>query len=67
MTDQSVSRFWDKYINKTRAYGVKSAPARWHVRHAELYIKAHSEKRLVQHTQQDVEHYLREKGRNPGW
>jgi len=63
MTNHSVSRFWDKYIEKTKACGVKPGAVRWYVRHAEAYIKANPERRLAQHTAADVEHYLQEKGR----
>lgn len=65
MTDLSVSRFWDNYIAKTRSYKIKSSVARWYVRHAESYIKAHANSRLSQHSALQMEKYLREKGRNP--
>lgn len=65
MTDQSVSRFWDDYIDKARAYGVKPGAARWYVKHAEASIKAHGDLRLAQHSAQDVEHFLKEKDCNP--
>jgi len=39
MDDSSVARFWDKYISKTTAYGVKRHQAYWYVRCAEAYIK----------------------------
>lgn len=31
MTDQSVSRFWDKVIEKTKAYNVKKYATRWYI------------------------------------
>ena len=64
MTDQSESPFWDKYISKTKAYRIKSATARWYVRHAEGYIRAHANLRLAQHSASQMEKYLRENGRN---
>lgn len=64
MTATTVSRFWDKYIEKTKAYRIKPTTIRWHVKHAETYIQAHSGRRLAEHTARDVESYLREKGRN---
>ena len=64
MTDQSISRFWDKFINKTKAYNLKPGVDRWYVRHAEAYIKAHPNIRLAQHTALNVEQYLKVKGRN---
>lgn len=70
MKDHSVSRFWDKFIIKTKDYGAKPKEERWFVRHAEDYIKAHGNIRLSQHSPQDVENYLKVKGRNSrieGW
>lgn len=65
MTDQTVSRFWDNFIAKSTRYSVKPAEVRWYVRHAEQYIKAHSNIKLVQHNALTVETYLKNKGRNP--
>ena len=64
MKDQSVSRFWDNYIAKTKSYKIKSSSARWYVRHAEDYIKANASSRLSQHSTDQIEKYLREKGRS---
>ena len=64
MTNQSVSQFWDKYIVKTSAYGIKPCSTRWYVRNAEYYIKAYPNKRLSLHTEHDVAHYLKDKGGN---
>jgi len=64
MTDLSASLFWDNYISKTKAYKIKSRAVRWHVRHAENYIKAHANLRLAQHSAPQMERYLRGKGRN---
>lgn len=61
----SVSRFWDKFIYKTKSYGVNEKAARWYVRHAEQYIKAHSDIRLKSHSEDMVNLYLKDKGRNP--
>jgi integron integrase len=65
MDNPSVSRFWDNYIYKTKTYNIKPKVARWYVRHAEQYIKAHPNQRLASHSQHEIEQYLREKGRNP--
>ncbi len=62
MNDLSVSRFWDNYINKTKAYGINSKSARWYVRHAERYIKSKPNTRLVNHSAHDIENYLQSKG-----
>jgi len=65
MDDTGISRFWDNYINKTKAYGVRSEVVKWYVRHVEQYIKAHPHYRLVNHCANDLDHYLDKKGRNP--
>ena len=62
MMDQSVSRFWDNYIYKTKSYGIKRESARWYVRHAERYIKSKPNVRLASHSAHDLENYLRAKG-----
>jgi len=62
MTDQSVSRFWDNFIYKTKSYGIKPESARWYVRHAEHYIKAKPNVRIAEHTAYDVEKFLQAKG-----
>lgn len=61
--DARVSRFWEKYIEKTKRYRIKPDVVRWYVKHAELYIKSH-ESRLNSHTVLDVDKYINEKGRN---
>lgn len=48
MTDHSQSRFWDNFILKTKTHNVNPRAARWYVRHAETYIKAHPGVRLKQ-------------------
>ena len=64
MTHDSVSRFWDNFIEKTTAYHVKPTTARWYVKHAEAYIRAQAGKRLAEHIADDVTKYLEEKDRN---
>ena len=63
--DAQISRFWDKYIDKAKCYGIKQDFIRWHVRHAELYIKSHDTP-LRSHTPVDLDKYLQAKGRSPG-
>ena len=60
---QSVSRFWENYINISKAYGVKPSALHWYVRYAEEYFKAQKGVRLSMHTPAALEEYLREKGR----
>ena len=64
MKDLSISRFWEKYISKTKAYGVKKNIVRWYVRDAELYIKEYAKIRLIHHEAHFVEKYLDNKSRN---
>jgi hypothetical protein len=68
--DDAASRFWDKYILKTTSYNVPEGARRWYVRHAEAFVKAQSGRRLSTLTADDIEHYLKEKGRSEklaGW
>jgi len=64
MKDLSISRFWGKFISKTKDYGVKPDKARWYVRDAELYIKEYANIKLSQHEPYFVEKYFERKGRN---
>ena len=48
----SIERFWDKYIDKIKRYEVFTKCVRWYVKRAEEYIKAHSELRLAQHSEE---------------
>jgi integron integrase len=64
METDSIERFWDNYINKTKTYKVPDKSIRWYVRRAEEYIKANSSLRLAQHSATDVEKYLQNLGRN---
>lgn|GEM_PF-1069626 len=62
--NDSVSRFWEHYILKTKRYALKDPAVRWYVRHAEEYIKRYSSVRLRAHTADMLTSYLSEKGRN---
>lgn len=64
MKDQNIARFWDKYIEKTISYGVKSDAARWYVKRCEQYIKHHEPLRLIEHTPEIIHRYLEKLGRN---
>ena len=64
--DDSVSRFWDKYIEKTVSYNVPERARRWYVRHIESFIRAHEGRRINQLRASDIDTYLNSKGRNPG-
>lgn len=65
MTDVKITRFWDRFISKLGDYDIKQSALRWHVKHAERYIKAHEGHRLANHTQKDVENYLQNLSRQP--
>lgn len=65
MNDDKIARFWENFIDKTKRYGIKDKAVRWHVRHAERYIKAHEGVRLAEHTVQQVEDYLERMSRQP--
>lgn len=63
MSQDKIARFWDKFIDKSRNYGIEENAIRWHVRHAERYIKAHEGLRLTQHQPAQIESYLDEMSR----
>lgn len=63
MVDSSISRFWDKYISKTRTYNIGVGEDRWYVKHAEAYIKYHKNIKLSLHKPEHVEIFLTNKGR----
>ena len=65
MANLPVSRFWDKYMKKTRRYKIRPEVAQWYVRRAEQYIKSHAGSRLSDHEAHHIEKYLDVKGRNP--
>ena len=55
--DSSASRFWDKYICKTKTYGIKLGVARWYVKHVEDYIKYHTNLKLSDQKPEQIEQY----------
>src|SRR5215510_2514119 len=55
--------FWDRYAARLRAQEVKPTAIRWYVIRAEQYLQAVSQKRLTEHTPQDVTDYLEKLGR----
>ncbi|MFK5947603.1 MAG: hypothetical protein QM500_02390 [Methylococcales bacterium] len=61
--DDSVSRFWDKYIEKSKTYHIKNTSVRWYVMRIEEYIEANKGVRLTRHNADDISHYLQEIGR----
>jgi len=63
MTEESISRFWEKYIEKTSANRVSTAAGHWYVKHVERYLKAHENIRLVNHSVELLTSYLDDLGR----
>ena len=57
--------FWDQFIDKTIAYGVREKQLRWYVKHVEDYIDAYKDKRLKVHCVSDLEIYLSDLYRKP--
>ena len=60
----SIARFWDRYIIKITAQNVPEGARRWYVRHVEAFIHSRSGRRLAATTQEEVEAYIEEIGRN---
>jgi len=61
--DDQISRFWDKYVEKTIAYGVKESSVKWYVRYVEQYIAANKLKRLALNDADDIRSFLADIGR----
>ncbi len=62
--DDSINRFWDRFLKVLHGQGVKPPNDRWYVVRAEHYIKAFPDKRLANHSKSDLEGYLKTLGRN---
>ncbi|MDH5183945.1 MAG: hypothetical protein OEX12_08665 [Gammaproteobacteria bacterium] len=62
----SIQRFWDRYIFSLGNLGIKPEVQRWYVRRAEQYIKHYSDKRLVDHSADDLTECLTMLGRQNG-
>jgi integron integrase len=62
----AIKRFWDRFVDRARGNGVKEAALRWHVLRAEAYLKAFPDKRLSEHSAEDVTGYLEGVGRKEG-
>jgi hypothetical protein len=59
----AVNRFWDKFVNNLIKQDIGEPFLRWHVKRAEQYLKAYSDKKLAAHTAADVNGYLENLGR----
>lgn len=59
----AVRRFWGKYRNLLKEWGVGARAVEWYVRHAESYLKASEGRRLATHSAADIEAWLAAQGR----
>ncbi len=66
ISQKSISRFWEKYIQLLKNQGVKPNVLQWHIKHAESYINARKGMRLIQHKPVEVTQYLEKAGRLGG-
>ena len=57
-----IDRFWNNFIQQLRKQQVSERALRWYVIHAEKYIAAYKDKKLVDHQQDDVTNYLKKQG-----
>ena len=64
--DDSVARFWDKCIERSKAYQVKESVVRWYVIRVEEYIDSNKSLRLNRHSASEVSAYLEDIGRKNG-
>lgn len=58
MIENAQAHFWEKYIDKTKRYGLKPNVSRWYVKRVEAYIKYYSGLKLMHHSASEVEKYL---------
>ncbi len=61
--DEAISRFWDRFLQSVHNQSIGPPLDRWYVIRAEQYVKAFPDRRLVDHSQCDLEEYLRSLGR----
>ena len=62
MSLDPVARFWDRYLELLAKQGVKESAQRWYVLRAEHYIQTFPDKKLAQHTAEDITGYLEKMG-----
>ena len=58
-------RFWRKYFDKLKAYGIPPTAFSWYRRAVERYVEAHAGKRLATHCPEMVQTYLERLGAQP--
>ena len=62
----SVTRFWDKHIERSIAYQVKESVVRWYVIRVEEYIDSHKNLRLNKCSASKASVYLEDIDRRNG-
>ena len=60
---RAVQRFWHKYLFFLEKASVTEGSRPYYRKAVEAYIKAHPDRRLVQHGPDDIDRYLADKGR----
>jgi integron integrase len=65
MSTQSVSRFWDCYLEKLTINKVKPDLQRWYVLHVERFITSTKGTKLTEQTPVSLETYFADLGRKP--
>ncbi len=64
MENDTIARFWGRYIENAIRYKVPEDSCRWYVKRVEDYIKAYPDLRLSLHSPLEVENYLKDLGRH---
>jgi len=65
MSTQSISRFWDNYLEKLNKNKVKPDIQRWYVLHVERFIAAINGTKLAEQTPASLDAYFSDLGRKP--
>jgi len=56
--DDSVSRFWGKFTEKSRSYGITPENTQAYITHANQFILQADGKRLATHNAANIDNYL---------
>ena len=65
MDSDRERRFWRKYFDKLKTYGIPPTAFSWYRRAVERYVEAHAGKRLATHCPEMVQTYLERLGGQP--
>ena len=60
-----IGRFWNRYIEVTRAFGIPPKAQPWYRKHVEQFIDAHPGLRLADHSAASVTRWLTAQAREP--